>query len=257
MAARGPPPGFAARAPVRSTGLLTERPTPSGPPTPRWGLGDAAVGLLPFAVVALALLASGGGDDTGEVSIGALVANSLVLWMFLVGVPLFATRLKGRGPVADLGLRFAPADLGAFALGLALQAVAIRLLYWPIFRLSDLDADDVSESARELIDAAGGAGIAVLVLVVCVGAPFAEELFFRGLLLRAAERRWGIGVALVVSTLVFAASHFQGVQFPALVLFGAVAGYLAVRTGRLGTAILCHAGFNAWTVFELLVLNPV
>jgi len=40
-----------------------------------------------------------------------------------------------------------------------------------------------------------------------------------------------------------------------LLLFGAVAGVLTVRTGRLGPAILCHMGFNAWTVVQLLVLD--
>lgn len=203
----------------------------------------------------MSLLAGGGDADDTEVTLGGLVVSSLVLWLFLVGVPTFATRVKGRGPVADLGLRFAPSDAGAFAFGLVLQAVGVRLLYWPLFRFSDLDADDVSESARELVGSASGVGIVVLVLVVCVGAPFAEELFFRGLLQRSLDRRWGPGVALVASTLVFAVTHFQGVQLPALLLFGAVAGVLAARSGRLGPAIACHAGFNAWTVFELLVLD--
>lgn len=172
-----------------------------------------------------------------------------------MGVPVFATRTKGRGPVADLGLRFRAPDAGAFALGAALQALVVPALYWPIFRVSELTDDDVSRDARELVDSASGAGIALLVLVVCVGAPFAEELFFRGLLLRSLDKRWGVGVALVGSSVVFALSHLQGVQLPALVVFGAVTGYLAIRTGRLGPAILCHAGFNAWTVFQLLVLD--
>lgn len=222
---------------------------------PRWGLGDAAVGLAPFVLVGLTLLAGGGDDDGDPVTIGTLVANSVLLWIFLVGVPLFATRVKGNGPVADLGLRFRASDAYAFGLGVALQAIVVPLLYWPLFRLTDLTSDDVAEDARELVDAASGAGILVLVLVVCIGAPFAEELFFRGLLLRSLDKRWGVGVALVASTVLFGASHFQGIQFPALVVFGAVAGVLAVRSGRLGPAIACHAGFNAWTVFQLLVLD--
>lgn len=203
------------------------------------------------------LLAAGGGDaDDADITLGGLVANSLLLWVFLVGVPLVATRLKGRGPVVDLGLQIAAGDAGAFVLGVLLQAVAVPALYWPLLRLTDYSTDDVSADARELVDAASGPGIALLVVVVCVGAPIAEELFFRGLLLRAIDKRWGVVAAVVGSTLVFAASHFQGVQFPALVLFGAVAAALVVRTGRLGTAIACHAGFNAWTVFQLLVLDP-
>lgn len=226
--------------------------------SPRWGLGDCLVGLAPFILTGLAALAALGGDDDGddtEVTIAALVVSSLVIWLFTVGVPLFATTVKGNGPVRDLGLRFRPVDAGAFVLGVALQALLVPALYWPIFRLSDVDADDVSNEARELVDAASGPGIALLILVVCVGAPFAEELFFRGLFLRSLERRWGAGLALVVSTAVFGLSHLQGIQLPALLVFGAVAGVLAVRSGRLGPAILCHAGFNAWTVFHLLVLD--
>lgn len=253
MAAGGSPGrGAAGAAPALAAGILTEQSPPL--PPPRWGLGDVAVGLVPFALVGLTLLA---GSDDGDVDITleALVVNAVILGVFLVGVPVVATRWKGRGLVADLGLRFAPSDAGAFALGVALQAIAVPLLYWPLFRLTDVTTDDVSSAAQELVDSASGAGIAVLVLVVCVGAPFAEELFFRGLLLRAVAKRWTMPAAFVGSSLVFAVSHFQGLQFPALLLFGAVAGLLAIRTGRLGPAIACHAGFNGWTVFHLLVLD--
>jgi membrane protease YdiL (CAAX protease family) len=222
---------------------------------PRWGLGDCAVGAIPLALSGLTLLA-GGGSDTAEITVATLVASSLFLWAFLGGVPVVATRLKGNGVVADLGLRFRTTDLGAFVLGAGLQALAVPALYWPLFRFTDLGGDDVSGDARDLTSAATGIGLVALVLVVCVGAPLVEELFYRGLLLRSLERRWGTTVAWIGSTLVFAGSHLQGIQLPALVLFGAVAGWLAVRTGRLGPGILCHAGFNAWTVLELLVLHP-
>ena len=212
--------------------------------------------MVPFALSAISLLGADGDEEATEATIGGLVVASLVLWVFLVGVPVIATRRKGSGVVTDLALRFRPVDGAAFVLGVALQALVIPALYWPLFRFTDLTDDDVSNEARELVDAASGAGIAVLVLVVCVGAPFAEELFFRGLLLRAVDKRWGIGFAMVASAVVFALSHFQGVQFPALLLFGAVVAFLAARTGRLGPAILCHVGFNAWTVFSLLVIDP-
>jgi membrane protease YdiL (CAAX protease family) len=221
-------------------------------------LGDVAVGLLPFALIGLTLLASAGSDDDGSdtaITIGALVVNALILWVFLIGVPAFATTRKGNGLVHDLGLRFAPSDGAWFALGVFVQAVVVPALYWPILRLTDVTTDDVSSEAQELVDAASGPGIAVLVLVVCVGAPFAEELFFRGLLLRATERRFGLGVAVVASSVIFAVTHYQGIQLPALLLFGAVASVVAVRTGRVGAAIALHAGFNAWTLVQLLVLD--
>lgn len=168
---------------------------------------------------------------------------------------MVATTLKGNGPVADLGLRFQVRDLVWFPVGVAIQAVAVPLLYWPILQVLDKTTDDVSSEARELVDAASGAGIVLLVLIVAVGAPFAEELFYRGLVLRSVEKRWTTAVALVASTVLFGIVHLQGLQLPALLLIGAVLAVLTVRYGRLGPAILCHSGFNACTLFVLLVLD--
>jgi hypothetical protein len=209
---------------------------------------------VPFALGAMAALAPDEGNGS-QVTIGALVAGSLFGWLFLVGVPVFATTVKGGGVVRDLGLRFRPIDLAAFPLGVALQAVAVPLLYWPILELLDRTPDDVSSEARDLTDAASGAGVLVLVLIVCVGAPIAEELFYRGLVLRSVEKRWSLAAGVAVATVVFGVAHFQALQLPALLLFGVVAGVLAARTGRLGPSILCHAGFNAFTLFALLVLD--
>jgi uncharacterized protein len=217
----------------------------------RWGLGDVAVGLIPFAISALSLFAATDDDDSAT-TLGTLVAGSLFLWIFLVGVPVVATRLKGNGPVRDLGFRLVPSDIAYVLLGVFLQAVVVWLIYWPILKLLDRPEDDVSSEAQELIDSASGGGIAILILFVCVGAPIAEELFFRGLLLRAFEKRYTLPIAVVASTVLFALTHFQGIQFPALLLFGAVASVLAARTGRLGPSIFCHIGFNAWTVAVLL-----
>lgn len=225
--------------------------------TRRWGLGEVAIGLTPTILSAILYLATLGSDEPeADLTVGALLASSLFLWVFLIGMPLFATTVKGEGPVRDLGLRFRWIDLAAFPLGAALQAVVVPALYWPILELLDRSESDVENEARQLVDSASGPGILLLVLVVAIGAPFAEELFYRGLLLRAVEKRWTLVAGAVVATLVFALAHLQGIQLPALLLFGAVASYLAARTGRLGPSILCHVGFNAWTLFVLLVLDP-
>ena len=64
--------------------------------------------------------------------------------------------------------------------------------------------------------------------------------------------RVGLVAAVVGSSSVFAISHLQLLQFPGLFLIGAVAAIGLTRTGRLGTAIWIHAGFNATTVVILL-----
>ena len=112
---------------------------------------------------------------------------------------------------------------------------------------------DVSEPARELVDKATGFGVFLLFLVVVVGAPLVEELFFRGLTLKAFEKKMSSRLALVLSSLFFAIAHLQLIQFPALFLFGLVAGYLVKKYDRLGRAVWAHVGFNATTVIALLL----
>jgi membrane protease YdiL (CAAX protease family) len=59
--------------------------------------------------------------------------------------------------------------------------------------------------------------------------------------------------ALVITAVVFGASHFEPLQFPALAVFGGLTGWLAYRNGRLGMSIFAHVGFNATTVVVLLL----
>jgi membrane protease YdiL (CAAX protease family) len=162
------------------------------------------------------------------------------------------TRFKGRGLVEDLGARIEARDiLPGIGLGLVAQLVVIPLLYYlVILRLVD---GDLSGPARDLTDRADGPlGVTLLILVAAVGAPLVEELFYRGFLLRGLERRFGPTPALWISSIVFAAIHFQPLQFPALLIFGLLAGWLALRTGRLGPSWAAHVGFNAITVLILL-----
>lgn len=230
---------------------------------PRWGLGDAAAGWA-VAVVAstlatAAVLGATGrsADASDDLPLTLVALLQVPLWLGLAGAPLVAARRKGRGVVEDLGFRSTWRDvpLGLVA-GAAAQAVVVPLLYVPIFWLFG-DELDVSGPARSLTDRATGIGVLVLVLVVALGAPVVEELFFRGLVLRSLERRLGPALALWASSALFALSHFQVVQLPALVVFGLVAGHLAQRAGRLGPAIWAHVAFNAWTVAALLAIETV
>ena len=229
---------------------------------PRWGLPDVLVAfvvaqLASFAgfVVFAAVRGVPIEDLNSEsLSIGEVALLQIPLWLGLLGVPLLATRLRGNGPRLDLGWWATRRDLPVgLAIGVACQFVLVPIVTLPVFLLSDVDQDALEEPARELTDKATGLGIVVLVLVVVVAAPLAEEVFFRGLLQRTLARRWPIWPAMIVTSLAFAASHFQALQFPALAAFGLVLSLIAHRTGRLGLNTWAHVGFNATTVVVLLL----
>jgi membrane protease YdiL (CAAX protease family) len=221
-------------------------------------LGDVALG---FAVwfagssVAATIYVETTGERLSDAPLPALLLLQLPVWVGLLGVPLWAVHTKGNGVRRDLGLssRLLDAPLG-LAIGVATQVVVVNAIYFVIFRLTDISPEDVEAPARSLSDRAdGGLAVFLLVLLVVVGSPIAEEVFFRGLFLRSLHKR-GLGAvaAVVVSSVIFGLSHLQLVQLPALVAFGLVAAYLAERTGRLGPSIWAHVGFNAITVVVLL-----
>jgi membrane protease YdiL (CAAX protease family) len=230
-------------------------------PEPRWGLPDVVVafvaaniasmfGYVAYAAIRGIPLSSMTGD---ALSIGEVALLQVPLWLGLLGVPLLATRLRGNGPVTDLGWwatwRDCPIGL---AIGVACQFVLVPLVTLPVLLLTDRDTEDLAQPARELTDKATGAGVVVLLLVVGVAAPIAEEVFFRGMLQRSLIRHLPLWPALVVTSLLFGASHFQALQFPALAAFGMVLSVIAHRTGRLGLNTWAHVGFNATTVVLLL-----
>lgn len=226
-----------------------------------WGLGDVllgfSIGLAGAQLVLAAILAATNRtvDQADDLPLSLVAVSQAGLWIGLLGVPLMATRLKGRGLVADLGLRARWRDLWqGGAVGTVLQLVALPLLYWPLLDLLDQDSSDLEGPARELTDrAAGPLGVLLLVLIVGVGAPIVEEIFYRGLFQRALLKR-GLppAAAIGINAVVFGLSHLQLLQLPALVLFGVVAGVLAHRSGRLGPAIAAHVAFNMVTVIALL-----
>ena len=227
---------------------------------PRWGLGEAFLGFL-LGLVLSSLFASLwlGGDADGELSLGGQAFASAGLWIGLVGAVVYSAKRKGSGSVRkDFGLDARPVDLplGAAA-GVAAQVVLVPVVAFLLRPL--LGEPDVSGPVEDLVDSAEGIAVAGLFLFVAVGAPFVEELFFRGLVLRALQRRLGAVAAVIGSSVLFGLAHPQDLPGDALALLmislamlACLFGALVVRTGRLGPAIVAHAVFNTWTLVSVL-----
>jgi membrane protease YdiL (CAAX protease family) len=228
---------------------------------PRWGLGDAVGGVVAGLVLSSALASIWLAAHSGakDVSLGGEGLAQLGLWTGLLGAVFWASRRKGAGTLAeDFGFAIRPIDvpMGVAAGVLAQVALVpgIALLLRPL-----LGRPDVSGPTKDLVNSAYGVGIPFLILFVVVGAPVVEELFFRGLVMRSLDRRFGPVGAVIVSSALFGLAHPQSLAAGGVALvmislaaFGAVLAVLALRTGRLGASIIAHATFNAWTIFFLL-----
>ena len=242
----------------RSADGVAEGAGGSGPAAgaPRWGPREAFAVLVASELVLViggSLVLGLGGWDPQDIPVGGQFLATLPFWGFALFAARWVTTTYGNGPMVDLRLRVRPMDLviGAVA-GLGAQMVVVPLIYWPLLEWIDSDTRELEKVARRLGDSAHGvAGTVILVVLTCVGAPFVEEVLYRGLLLGSMER-WNRAGALIVSAAVFAALHFEPLQFAGLFVFGLMLGAIVLWTRRLGPAIIAHAAFNATTVVSLI-----
>jgi membrane protease YdiL (CAAX protease family) len=246
------------------------------PPRPiRWGMGDVFVGLLVWLgaqlvagiVVAVIYLATV--EDINEVTslsgddlpLWALASGAIGSWLALAGWPAIVTYWKGqRSLKADFGWAFRWIDV---PIGIAGGIVALIISVVASLGYALVSGDDAPTNTGIIpTDSVDVLTVIVLVLVVAVGTPIAEELFFRGLALGAARRAYGTAWGIVVSSLLFGLPHafgaptLSGAPFIVAVTaaFGAVlAGLRVVTEGRLAASIIGHAVINAVGVAAVLL----
>jgi membrane protease YdiL (CAAX protease family) len=209
--------------------------------------------------LAILLLLWVGGHPGGRVV--QLVASEIGLWTGLLGACLVVSRRRGSGSLrADFRLRFRPIDVG---LGLAASLVARVLASFSVLPVSFAFRHVRQPDRTVLGDVAHGVlGWLALTLVVCVGAPIIEELFFRGLVQIRLVGRWGPVRGIVVAALLFGAAHLIGWQGPATLAYavaifvgGLVLGAARHYSGRLGTSISAHMLFNAQALLVLALVH--
>jgi membrane protease YdiL (CAAX protease family) len=137
--------------------------------------------------------------------------------------------------------------------GLAVYGVVAAVAVGLIQGYEAAGVEVPTQDVVQILNDSDPAGRSVMVVSAVLLAPFAEEVFYRGVLLPVLARFMPLGVALVLQALVFGLSHFWSnpVAWPLaipLAIVGWGAGWLYVRTGSLGAAVLLHATFNALQV---------
>lgn len=91
-----------------------------------------------------------------------------------------------------------------------------------------------------------------MLLVACGLAPMMEELLFRAGLYRFCRQKFGRGYALLISSVVFGAIHFNWAGFIPLAVLGAMLALVYETTGSIRVAIVAHAFFNLNTILAIL-----
>jgi membrane protease YdiL (CAAX protease family) len=225
-----------------------------------FGLAEVAIvfvaGIVLGALTTGVALGAGASTDSVAFTVAGLIGE----WIAFGGGAWVISRRRGSGNVIDdFGVRIVgwhDVGLGLVA-GLGTSIILVGLIYPQLLHaVGHLVGHKIKlgGTATKLWEQGHGIGQVVFAVAVIAGAPLFEELFFRGLLLGALRRRLADWPAIVVCGALFGLAHGSGTEaaaLPALMAFGAVLSYLAVRAGRLGPGIVAHMAFNALTVIEL------
>jgi membrane protease YdiL (CAAX protease family) len=196
-------------------------------------------------------------DD--PVPIGATAASALGLWtVFFLFLLLLSRGIGSRSMRHDYGLAFTGRDvLVGLPLGVFSQFVLVNIVNWPLSRIfpDSFSPEAVEQRARELTESATGAWVIVLVAVVVFGAPFIEELVYRGLVQQGLANSLGATRAWLIAAVLFAAIHLEPIEFPGLLAFALVLGWCYRRTSRLGLCMVTHMAFNASGLLVVSLIN--
>lgn len=126
--------------------------------------------------------------------------------------------------------------IGAFAfhaVGIGLEYVVDIVLYNSGLEVISFNYEMKNDAATAIVDAFSSIIIA----------PIAEELFFRGVVLKQTARvsaRFGI----FFSGVMFGLMHGNPYQFVMATVIGVYFGYITIKTDSLIPAIICHAAVN-------------
>lgn len=158
---------------------------------------------------------------------------------------------KPKWMVRSFGLNHRPqwsVILSLYAVLMALDFVLVGLMTWTESGVSSEELDPLEH---------GWAGLIFGLVSACVMAPIMEEFIYRGFLFQGLLRKTGFFVAVVVSSTVFAVSHFYDLYGTISVgLCGMATAYAYVTTRSLLNAILLHAIYNlsitipGWLLFH-------
>ena len=204
--------------------------------------------LLPAFAVGISALTSGLASIQTEFLRGALLAV-LPAGLLTAYLAWILARHRGVDPSEVLALRFPSLGFLGWAVILGGFPVVLYILFGVLAWLLRIDITS-SGLVEQAVMQLGADPLYILVAGgLVIGAPFAEELTFRGQIFSAlSQTRMGFLGASIVTSALWAAIHgfTQPLHIVGLLfVMGLALSWLLVRFGSLWVTIVCHAVWNA------------
>ena len=229
-----------------------------------WSFGDVGrvvvltlmvASLLPFAHLAIASFRLEAPPDPHL----WITESMLFLDCFVILPILMFASSKRRSAQRVFGLRV-HRPLATIAEALRSYVTAFPWLFLLLFAIIEfikrLGWTPPAEPIQELIFGEHRRSVLILTgILACVVGPFAEELFFRGLLYTAIRQRASRLMAMLGSGATFALIHMNPVGFLPIMALGCLLAYLYERTGSLLAPLTVHILHNTILMSFAFVLK--
>jgi membrane protease YdiL (CAAX protease family) len=180
----------------------------------------------------------------------ALALSAALFWRYLLAAPRKSTAMRRWAT-----LRLRPLDRDSLLWTLAAVPVLLALSYstFDLYtRLIPVPAETLNPFAPITGTPVGRMSLAVFAIAV---APVIEEFFFRGLIQRKLERRWGAAVGIAGGAALFALVHVLPWVLPLHFLLGAAFGFAVWATRSIWAGVVLHAANNVAAMIGI-VLAP-
>jgi membrane protease YdiL (CAAX protease family) len=207
--------------------------------TPRLTGGLAAWALIALIQIAVAFSAQQSGELEGEPLYEYdLALGSIVIYSILIGLTILIAHFGYDNTKEALGLTSFSSRWIWITFGLVVLSLIVSAALEPLLHAGEEQGLVPTDWEPERAEAYF-ANAFVIVTVV----PLAEELFFRGLGVRALGSL-GAAAAVIGTSLVFGLAHGILVALPPLVFFGLALAWVRLRSNSVWPGVLAHAVYN-------------
>ena len=176
-----------------------------------------------------------------------LAINGLFFYGIVIAASLLIALAYDR-PLRALGFRRFRLRWLWISFGIVVLTIVVALVLEPVLHGGEQQGLAPDEWQPEHATA-----FALNSAVVVLLAPFAEELFFRGLGVRALAVFGGLA-AILISGVVFGLVHGILGALPPLALFGVGLAWVRLRSASVWPSFIAHAAYNALGILVLLIV---
>jgi membrane protease YdiL (CAAX protease family) len=210
-------------------------------PTAAWAVLATA-----FVVLGFAGQATSDGDQSDVFYDYGFAVGTIAIYAVLIALT-FGIAWAYQRPVEAIGLRRFEWRWVGIAVGLIIGVLIVASALEPL-----LHGGREQGLSPEKWQPQHAGAFALNGVVVSTIVPFTEELFFRGLGVRALQFLGGVG-AVVLTALAFGLSHGILAALPPLLLFGLALGWVRLRSHSVWPGILAHGFYNGVAILLVYV----